>query len=89
MATITVRNLDDAVYEALRKRARANGRSMESEVRAIIEAAVAPKAASLVTSNGQVRPCRSLSEVLEKYPPIEGIPGSSLDLLSELRAERF
>lgn len=86
---MTVRNLDDAVYEALRERARANGRSMESEVRAIIEAAVAPKSAPVLTIGGSVRPCRSLREVLEKYPPREGIPGSSLDLLNELQSDRF
>lgn len=33
MGTITVRNLDDAVIDALRKRAAAAGRSMEEEVR--------------------------------------------------------
>ena len=86
---MTVRNLDDAAYEALRQRARANGRSMESEVRAMIEAAVSPKTAPPLTSSGPVRPCRSLREVLEKYPPREGIPGSSLDLLNELRSDRF
>jgi plasmid stability protein len=42
VATITVRQLDDDVRDALRKRAADHGHSMEAEVRAILEAAVAP-----------------------------------------------
>jgi plasmid stability protein len=37
MAQIIVRNLDDAVVERLKARARANGRSLEAEVRQILE----------------------------------------------------
>lgn len=37
MATLTIRNLDDDVRDALRVRAAKNGRSMEAEVRAILE----------------------------------------------------
>ena len=40
MAAVTVRNLDDRVKERLRIRAAVHGRSMESEIRAILEAAV-------------------------------------------------
>ncbi len=40
MASITVRNLDDAVKIGLRKRAAGNGRSMEEEVRLILREAV-------------------------------------------------
>ncbi|MDP2713133.1 MAG: Arc family DNA-binding protein [Solirubrobacteraceae bacterium] len=40
MAAISVRNLEDDVKERLRVRAARNGRSMESEVRAILVAAV-------------------------------------------------
>ncbi|MGZ8285599.1 MAG: FitA-like ribbon-helix-helix domain-containing protein [Allosphingosinicella sp.] len=36
MATLTIRRLDDQVYEALRERARSNGRSLEAEVREIL-----------------------------------------------------
>ncbi len=36
MAAITVRGLDDQVHEALGRRARRHGRSMEAEVRAIL-----------------------------------------------------
>lgn len=41
MATITVRNLDDDVQRRLKVRAAAHGRSMESEAREILSAAVA------------------------------------------------
>lgn len=40
MAAITVRNLDDRLKERLRVRAAQHGRSMESEVRAILVEAV-------------------------------------------------
>ena len=40
MAAVTVRNLDDQVKERLRIRAAVNGRSMESEIRAILSKAV-------------------------------------------------
>jgi plasmid stability protein len=36
MATLTIRNLDDAVVENLKARAKANQRSLEAEVRAIL-----------------------------------------------------
>ncbi|MDQ1674632.1 MAG: antitoxin FitA [Frankiaceae bacterium] len=42
MAAVSVRDLDEAVREQLRRRAAANGRSMEAEIRAILTAAVAP-----------------------------------------------
>ncbi len=37
MAQILVRNLDDSVVERLKTRAKANGRSLEAEVRLILE----------------------------------------------------
>lgn len=42
MATLTIRNLDDAVHTALRKRAAEQGRSMEAEARQILADQVAP-----------------------------------------------
>lgn len=38
MATLTIRNLDDDVRDFLREQAASHGRSMEAEVRAILEA---------------------------------------------------
>ena len=40
MAALSIRNLDDHVKERLRMRAAAHGRSMESEIRAILLDAV-------------------------------------------------
>ena len=40
MASLTIRNLDDAVKRRLRVRAASHGRSMEEEVRDILRAAV-------------------------------------------------
>ena len=42
MAMLTVRNIPDAVHRTLRMRAARNGRSMEAEVREILESAVSP-----------------------------------------------
>ena len=41
MASLSVRKLDDAVYEKLKHRAAAHGVSMEQEIRQILERAVA------------------------------------------------
>lgn len=43
MAMLTVRNLPDEVHRALRVRAALHGRSMEAEVREILESAVSPE----------------------------------------------
>jgi plasmid stability protein len=42
MAAITIRNLSDETHRALKARAARNSRSTEAEVRAILDAAVAP-----------------------------------------------
>ena len=44
MATVTVRNLPDEVHRALRVRAATHGRSIEAEIRDIVEATVRPPA---------------------------------------------
>ncbi|MFQ5959014.1 MAG: hypothetical protein ACE5LF_06560 [Alphaproteobacteria bacterium] len=40
MASVTIRNLDDDVVAALKRRAKANNRSLEAEVRHILSAMV-------------------------------------------------
>ncbi len=42
MATVTVRNLPDAVHRALRVRAAHHGRSTEAEIREILETTARP-----------------------------------------------
>jgi plasmid stability protein len=44
MAALSIRDLDDSVKEKLRLRAARNGRSMESEIRLILTAAVTEEA---------------------------------------------
>lgn len=46
MATLTVRNIDEATKRLLRQRAARHDRSMEEEVRQILRAAVSPSAAA-------------------------------------------
>ncbi|KDA06273.1 antitoxin [Microbacterium sp. CH12i] len=55
MSALTVRNLSDETHRALKARAESNHRSTEAEVRAILDAAVAPrvKIGSLLTAIGQ------------------------------------
>jgi antitoxin FitA len=43
VAAVSIRNLDDRVKERLRMRAAAHGRSMESEIRSILEEAVSER----------------------------------------------
>ena len=43
MAMLTVRNIPDEVHRALRVRAARHGRSMEAEVREILESIVSPR----------------------------------------------
>ncbi len=42
MRQLTVRNIDDNIYQRLKDRARVNRRSLEAEVRAILDQAVVP-----------------------------------------------
>lgn len=46
MASLTIRNLDDALKRRLRLRAAGHGRSMEEEVREILRIAVGPSPSS-------------------------------------------
>lgn len=60
MASITIRNLDDAVKTRLRVRAATNGRSMEEEARIILREAVEEEA----TEKGLGTKLRELFEPL-------------------------
>lgn len=78
MASLTVRNIDDAVYERLKREAKANHRSLEAEVRARLEPAVAPT----------VKPERDWAEELRRIavdpgPDYEG----SVALIRSIRDE--
>lgn len=49
MATLTIRNLDDAVRDRLRQRAAEHGHSMEEEVRQILRQVVEPMTPRAIT----------------------------------------
>ena len=49
MATLTIRNLDDAVRDRLRRRAAEHGHSMEEEVRQILRQVVEPAKPAAIT----------------------------------------
>ena len=57
MPSITVRNVSDEVYRAIRIRAAQHGRSIEAEMREILESAVKPegrvKLGSLLAQTGR------------------------------------
>jgi plasmid stability protein len=78
MAALTIRNLSDEVRDRLRERAAKNGRSMEAEVRAILEAACAeePKVSALSLPNW-------VDELYEKNKPKHVVE----DLIAERRRE--
>jgi plasmid stability protein len=78
VATITVRNLDDAVYERLKREAKANHRSLEAEARVRLGGSVAP----------EVKPYRNWAEELRRLaidpgPDYEG----SVALIRAIRDE--
>ena len=85
MATLTIRNLPDQVRDALRVRAAKNGRSMEAEVRALLEE-------SAVESNDNELVDMSLpfSERLKQITQNHcvNIYAADVSLMDELEAER-
>jgi plasmid stability protein len=62
MATLTIRNLPDEIYERLRKRAAENKRSMEAEARDLMA-----KALPLKASHKEA--VRRMQELIERLPP--------------------
>lgn len=55
MAQLTIRNLDDRVYQRLRDHAKLNHRSLEAEVRTILERAVTPDRADVIRQAAEMR----------------------------------
>lgn len=82
MATLTIRNLDDAVRDVLRERARENGRSTEAEVRLLLEQSVVGAA---IATEHRCAPRRRFADI----EPIEiDHPESSQEILDYLRGDR-
>jgi plasmid stability protein len=55
MPQLTIRNLDDEIYERLRARARLNHRSLEAEVRSILSTAASPNRAEMAKRAAAIR----------------------------------
>jgi plasmid stability protein len=55
MPTLTIRNVPDRVHQALRRRAAENERSVEAEVRALLEAASTSKASDWRSELGDIQ----------------------------------
>ena len=67
MATLTIRNVPDAVVEHLKLVAKRRGRSMEQEVRELIEIRYAPRSevTERIRKRWDLLPATSETEVLE------------------------
>ena len=73
MATLTIRNLPEPVRRSLKARAAAHDRSMEAEVRAILEDSVAPPADFVTGWLTATEPLRGEFELPKRAPgrPVE------------------
>lgn len=69
MATLLIRNLNDSVKAALRKRAAANGRSMEEEARAILTGEIRRESSRQSPGLGT-----RLAAIFEGVGPLELLP---------------
>ncbi|MDP2118369.1 MAG: hypothetical protein U1A06_13595 [Hoeflea sp.] len=78
MGQIVVRQLEDAVLEALRQRAKTNNRSTEAEVRAIISQAV---------ETPSVKPPKSRKRLSELVGSVSS-GRTSEEIVAEIRALR-
>jgi antitoxin FitA len=74
MATLTIRNVDSRLKERLRMRAARNGRSMESELRHILSAALGAQEEKRETNLAEAIRRRFLPfggvDQLEPHPPV-------------------
>ena len=55
MRQLTIRNIDDDVYARLRERAKTNRRSLEAEIRDILDRCVRPDRSELVRRTAAMR----------------------------------
>ena len=76
MAAVTIRNLSEEVHRALKARAAQRKRSMEAEMRAILEAAVLPE--------GRLPLGAALSEISRKHE----LTDAEVDTFQQVRDTR-
>lgn len=79
MATLTIRNLDDKVKQALREQAAKHGVSMEEEVRTVLTKAVSPN----------TRRKLSAAEIIAKYARTPDKPVDQKALSDAMWEESF
>jgi antitoxin FitA len=85
MAQITIRNIDDAVIQALRRRASAAGRSMEEEARRSLAIATGVDRDAARTRLASVR--AALGEHADR--PVEDLVRESREQRTRHLADRF
>jgi plasmid stability protein len=85
MATLTIRNLPDDVRDRLRIEAAKNGRSMEAEARAVLEAAVKGRKRRSAAERDAI-----VARVQEAFAPFRSADVSIVDeLIAERRLEAW
>lgn len=85
MATLTIRNLPQDVYDRLRVRAAQNKRSMEAEARAVlIDAEISSRSAPKTMTREDA--IRNLQESWKSVKPKEGFETLTDEFLAERRA---
>lgn len=80
MPTITVRNLDPAVVEKLKVRARANNRSLQGELKELLERYAEERLAPVFNKQVLAESAARIREDIRRYRP-EGQESDSVDLL--------
>jgi plasmid stability protein len=80
MATLTIDSLDDGVYERLKDRARCNNRSVEAEVRDLLEAQVDDEERTKVV-------IARIAAFRERMKMKYGVQSDSVDLIRAIRDE--
>jgi len=85
MATLTIRNLPDAVRDKLRVRAAENGRSMEAEARVVLESAFTARPA--MDAEERRRRLENVQKAMEPYRSPHVL--LSEELIAERRLEAW
>lgn len=75
MGVLTIRNVDDAVIVALKKRARANHRSLEGELRYLLERHAVP--------SRRLGVVRERARIAHAYRPTPAAPATTSDVAQE------
>ena len=77
MATsLTVKNIPEGTIERLKERAKANHRSLQGEIRALLEEAASPRALTI-------------EDVYRRVKSRGVFTGSSVELIREMRGARY